>query len=171
MTGAGTVHLDAHPARRGFDPARPGDRALAVAIAAAAALALLIWSPGIGGRGPGDPAAVAADARLARCGGTLDEIEYAFAIPHARDYQAYLPAMERTSDLDEDAPALVVVYRGAFPIVGGAASPAPPDATLRNLCIYVGQAGQGTLNYFSNVSVAGLRATPAGPTLVAPPRT
>jgi hypothetical protein len=169
VTGARTVHADAHPASPRFDLARPSDRALAVAIAVAAALALLIWSPSVGGRAPGDPAAVAADARLARCGGALDDIEYAFPIPHARDYQAYLPAMDKASELDEDAPALVVVYRGPFP-VGAGATPQTGDAMLRNLCIYVGAAGQGTLNYYSDVSIAGLRATPTGPALVAAPQ-
>jgi hypothetical protein len=170
VSGAGTVHADAHPASRRFDLARPSDRALAIAIAVAAALALLIWSPSFGGRSPGDPAAVAADARLARCGGALDDVEYAFAIPHARDYQVYLPAMGRSSELDEDESALVVVYRGAFP-VGGTATTQPGDAALRNLCIYVGTAGQGTLNYYSDVSIAGLRVTPTGPALVAAPQT
>jgi hypothetical protein len=171
VSGVGTVLPDARPAPRRFDLARPGDRSLAVAIAVAAGLALLIWSPSVGGRPPGDPAGVAADARLARCGGAIDDVEFAFAIPHARDYQAYLPAMERASELDEDASALIVVYRGAFPLGGAAATPPPADTTLRNLCIYVGQAGQGTLNYYGAVSVAGLRATPTGPTLVAAPAT
>jgi hypothetical protein len=171
VSRAGTVPADAHPAARRFDPERPEDRSLALALAVAAALALLISSPSVGGHVPGDPAAVAADARLARCGGTIADVEYAFPIPRAREYQAYLPAMERTTELDAEAPALVVVCRGAFPVGGAGATPLAGDGTLRNLCIYVGQAGQGSVNYYSGVSIAGLRATPTGPAIVAGPQT
>ena len=166
---AGGASTDAH--QRRFDLARPTDRSAALAAAAAAFLALLIWSPSFGGRSPGDPAAVASDARLARCGGTLADVEYAFAIPHARDYQTYLPAMDRTSELEIDPPALVVIYRGDFP--GGVPGPTPPagDVTQRNVCIYVGQAGGGELNYYSGVSIAGLRATADGPVIVSAPNT
>lgn len=157
------------------DLSRPTDRAALAAIAVASLLALVIWSPSIGGLAQGDPRAVAGDARLARCGGTVADAEYAFTIPRARDYQSYLPAMRRTSELEIDPPALVVIYRGEFPGSGSAdASAGPSAATLppgagRNVCIYVGSAGAGELNYYSDVSIAGLRATPDGPVLVPGP--
>jgi hypothetical protein len=135
----------------------------------AALLALLIWSPSIGGPQPGDPSAVAGDARLARCG-SVAEIEYAFAIPHTRDYQQYLPAMPHFETLDLDPSALVVIYRAGFGFAGSAPSPSL-SPTVRNLCIYVGTAGQGELNYYSNMSIAGLRATPGGPALLPAPQT
>jgi hypothetical protein len=159
---------DAYRPHRRFDLGRRSDRAAIVAIAIAALLVLLIWSPGIGGARPGDPAAIAADARLARCGGALADVEYGFTIPHASEYARYLPAMGRFSELDINPPALVVIYRGEFPGVvpsPGAATP-PAAVPLRNLCIYVGVAGQGEINYYADVSIAGLRATPAGPVLV-----
>jgi hypothetical protein len=163
------VSTPGRPDRR-FDLSRPTDRSAAVAVAIAALLALVIWSPGFGGADPGSPSAVAGDARLQRCGGTLDQIQFAFPIPHARDYQRYIPAMPRASELEIDPPALVVVYRSGLPGV-----PPPSGAAgagdRRDLCVYVGVAGQGELNYFRSVPVAGLRATPAGPVLVPAPQT
>jgi hypothetical protein len=166
---APVVTAGAHRRNRRVDLSRPSDRAALAAIAVAGLLALLIWSPDIGGRAQGNPAAVAGDERLGRCGGTLADVEYAFTIPHARDYERYLPAMGHFTELDLDKPALVVVYRGAFPGALPAASPKP--AAVRNLCIYVGVAGQGELNYYSNISIAGLRALPNGPVLVPAPQT
>jgi hypothetical protein len=105
----------------------------------------------------------------------VTDAEYAFAIPRARDYQRYLPAMGRTSELEIDPPALVVIYRGEFPGSGAAGASAPTSAATlppeagRNVCIYVGSAGEGELNYYSDVSIAGLRATPDGPMLVPGP--
>ncbi len=166
------------PSRPRLDLSRPGDRSALAAIGIAAVLALLIWSPSVGGPAPGDPAAVAADPRLARCGGTLEDIEYAFAIPHAREYQRYLPSVGRLSELEIDPPALVVVYReplagrSTTPSGGAAApTPTPRPAAVRDICVYVGVAGQGGLSYLSNVSIAGLRATPDGPVLVPVPET
>jgi hypothetical protein len=174
MTGWGSRGGGAHRRNRRVDLSRSSDRAAVVAIVIAALLALLIWSPNVGGREPGDPRAVAGDARLARCGGTLADVEYAFTIPSARDYLRYLPALGRASELQLDPPALVVIYRGEFPTAASsAASSAAPSAsgTIRNVCIYVGKAGEGELNYFSDVSIAGLRATPNGPVLVPPAQT
>ena len=163
--------------RRRFDLARPADRALVVALGVAALLALAIWSPNIGGREPGDPAAVGADPRLARCGGTMADVEYAFTIPHAREYQRYLPAMQPFSELAIDPPALVVIYRDGLPGLppastsGDSSASTASPGTTRDLCIYVGVAGQGELNYYRGISIAGLRATPDGPVLVPAPQT
>jgi hypothetical protein len=158
--------------RRRVDLARPSDRTALVAVATATALALLIWSPF--SRGPGDPAAVAGDARLARCGGTVADAEWAFTIPHASAYRAYLPGLI-APELDLAPSALVVIYRGPFPrgvVAAAAATPTPaptPDPGTRDVCIYVGIAGQGTLNYYSDMPIAGLRATPDGPMLFTSP--
>ena len=92
-------------------------------------------------------------------------MEYAFPIPRASDYRRYLPAMPATSELDTARSALVVIYRAGFTL--GLATPDPETpADIRDVCIYVGEAGGGSLNYFSDVSIAGLRATPDGPILV-----
>ena len=173
MSGESPTRAGARRPSRRVDLSRPSDRAAMVAVVIAVLLSLLIWSPSVGGHGPGDPSAVAADARLVRCGGEVSDVEFAFAIPHARDYRQYLPAMDRASELELDRPALVVVYRGEFPgVVATSAATAPPaTGTARNVCIYVGPAGQGELNYFSEISVAGLRATPDGPVLVPAPQT
>ena len=156
------------------DLSRPADRSALAAIGIAALLVILIWSPNVGGPQPGDPAAVAGDARLAGCGGGAADAEFAFIIPRARDYARYLPAMVRTSELEIDPPALVVIYQGEFPRLApspGAATARPAGDSKRNLCIYVGPAGQGEINYYRDVSIAGLRATPNGPVLVPAPTT
>ena len=166
--------------RRPLDLSRPGDRSALVAIGLAAVFGLLILSPNVGGPEPGNPAAIAADPRFARCGGTIADVEYAFTIAHARDYQRYLPTVGRLSELEIDPPALVVVYREPqfaarrSPAASGAApapTPTPRPATVRDICVYVGVAGQGELNYLTSVSIAGLRATPDGPVLVPRPET
>jgi len=154
------------------DLSRSTDRTALVAVAVAAGLALLIFSPF--SRGPGDPAAVAGDARLARCGGTVADVEWGFTIPHAADYRQYLPGLS-APELDLPRSSLVVIYRGPFPrgaVAAGAATPTPvptPDPGTRDVCIYVGVAGQGELNYYSDVPIAGLRATPDGPVLFTSP--
>jgi hypothetical protein len=146
-----------------FDLSRWSDRTALVAIIVAAALALLVWAPWT--TPPGDPSAVAGDPRLGRCGGTLSNVEYAFTIPKASDYQRYLPAMPKVSELDLPNPALVVIYKSTFTFDG--ASPDPNAAANERLvCVYVGAAGAGELNYYTGVSIAGLRATPDGPPLV-----
>ena len=166
--------------RRPLDLSRPGTGSALAAIGIAAVLTLLIWSPNVGGPEPGNPAAIAADARLARCGGTVADVEYGFTMPRARDYQRYLPMVGRISELEIDPPALVVVYREPLipaprsPAASGGApapTPTPRPATVRDICVYVGVAGQGELNYLVNVSIAGLRATPDGPVLVPRPQT
>jgi len=146
-----------------FDLSRWSDRTALIAIVAAAVLALLVWAPL--SKLPGDPSAVAGDPRLARCGGTVADIDYAFTIPHAADYQRYLPAMPKTSELELPNPALIVIYKATFTFDGSTPDPeAAPTARL--VCIYVGDAGAGELNSYSGISIAGLRATPDGPVLV-----
>jgi hypothetical protein len=160
---------------RRIDLSRRSDRAAVAALAVAALLALLIWSPRIGGAAPGDPSTIAADARLARCGGTVADVEWGFTIPRARDVARYVPALADSSELELERPALVVVYRGPFPGADPSASPSGSSAAAgpvtRNLCVYVGPAGQGEINYYAAVPIAGLRATPDGPILVRGPQT
>ena len=68
-----------------------------------------------------------------------------------------LPAMPATSELNLDEPALVAIFPSQV---------ADAVSTDRRVCIYVGPAGQGELNFYPSVSIAGLRATPDGPVLV-----
>lgn len=149
------------------------DRATALATIAAGVLVLVIASPGLGGPRPGDPAAFAADERFLRCGGETAPVRYAFEIARARDYRAYLPQMEPTSELALDLPALVVVFDGPGPFVsrptpgpGSPTEPAPtPVSGLADVCIYVGPGGAGQLNYYRNVRIGGLRVLPDGPAI------
>ena len=69
MSDPDAPYADAHRPHRRGDLSRSSVRRAVIAIVIAALLALLIWSPSIGGSSPGDPNAVAADARLGRCGG------------------------------------------------------------------------------------------------------
>src|SRR5207245_1544249 len=112
---------------------------------------------------------------------TAADAEWAFTISRASDYALYLPAIGRSPELDLDRPALVVVYRQPLavahfstPAPSGASpepTPTPRPSNVRDLCVYVGIAGEGEINYYTDVSIAGLRATPNGPVLVPPPVT
>lgn len=149
------------------------DRASIVATIAAAILVLVIVSPSIGGRPLGDPALFEDDARFGRCGGGTVPTRYAFEIARTRDYRDFLPEMPRTSELELDDPALVVIFEGVGPFVstptarpGASAVPQRTSAPgIHDVCIYVGEAGQGQLNYYRDVPIGGLRVTPDGPTL------
>jgi hypothetical protein len=153
-------------------------RSTIVALATAGILGLVIVSPGIGVHAPGDPDAFAGDARYDRCGGGTVPTRYAFEMAQARDYRDHLPSMPRTSELELDAPALVVVFEGFGPFVSrptlrpGATGSLPPAPTARpgrhDVCIYVGQAGRGELNYYPQVAIAGLRVTLDGPVVESP---
>ena len=161
-----------------FNHASRSDRSTVVALVTAALLALVIVSPGVGGDAPGDPAAFAGDARFDRCGGGTVPTRYAFEMERARDYRDHLPAMPRTSELELDIPALVVVFDGNGPFVSrptlapGASGTPAPQPTARpgraDVCIYVGQGGRGELNYYREVPIAGLRVTLDGPVLESP---
>jgi hypothetical protein len=148
---------------RRVDLSRWSDRTALVAVIVAVVLALIVWAPW--STSPGDPSAVASDPRLGRCGGTLADVDYAFTIPRVSDYQKYIPQMPKQSELDLSNPALVVVYKSTYTVDGASPDPAAdPDSRL--VCIYVGQSGEGERNYYSGVSIAGLRTTPGGPALV-----
>jgi hypothetical protein len=161
-----------------FNRASQSDRSAVVALVTAAILALVIVSPGVGSHAPGDPSAFAGDARFDRCGGGTVPTRYAFEMEQARDYRDHLPAMPRTSELELDDPALVVVFEGRGPFVSrptlppGASGTQPPAPTAppgrHDVCIYVGQAGRGELNYYREVAIAGLRVTLDGPVIESP---
>jgi hypothetical protein len=174
MIGADGSHHGAYRPHRRVDLSRSSDRAAVVALSVAALLALLIWSPNLGGHDPGDPAAVTGDARVARCGGSAADLEYAIAVPHARDSAQYLPSLAGLTGFGLDRPGLVLVYRPDVPVAAASAGPstaAPQDPDSRTVCIYVGTAAQGDVYRFGNVSIAGLRASPNGPALVPGPAT
>ena len=124
-------HVAVLPPRRGRRR-QVGPLAAAAAIIAAVGLAAFAVVPRSGGvtgspsaPRPPDPAAFAGDARLARCGASVDTARDAFAMAHARDYRLHLPAMFLAPELDVDAPAFVVVYRDMQPF---AVLGAPPPA-------------------------------------------
>lgn len=109
---------------------------------------------------PGGPEAFAGDPRLDRCAGSPDDMEFVFEMSHARDYQLYLPAMLLSPELDVDAPALVVVYRGRNPMPytgpSGVGTRPPLGPTERDLCIVVGEAPQAEVGYYDAVDITGL---------------
>ena len=149
------------------------ERATLAALVAAGLLVLAIASPSIGRPIPGDPRVVADDARFLRCGGAVAPVRYAFEIAAARDYRVYLPEMERTSELELDRRALIVVFEGVGPFVSTpTAAPGATRAPVRtarpgaaDVCVYVGEAGRGQLNYYRDVPLGGLRVEPDGPSL------
>lgn len=129
-----------------------------------------------GGPVPPDPAAFAGDPRLAACFGTAGPVEFAFEMPHARDYQRHFPAMLLAPELDVDDPTFVVVFASdAPPLVGGAGPPSAtsdpltsPNLNERWVCILVGD----TPNLYENVDISGMRLdlgeVPAKPPSAAP---
>jgi hypothetical protein len=154
--------------------------AAVIAVLAIGASALLLSWPPSGTApslpsvpGPPDPAAFAGDPRLRACYEAAGPVEFAFEMPHARDYQRHFPAMLLAPELDVDDPAFAVVFASdAPPVVGGSA---PSSATSdpngssnpndRWVCILVGD----TPNVYSNVDISGMRVdlgetTAASPT-------
>jgi hypothetical protein len=157
-----------------FPPRRrrqPSQLAAAAAVILALGLAAFALAPrfnsgtGEASPAPPDPAAFAGDPRLARCGATVDTAIAAFEMSHARDYRLHLPAMLLAPELDVEAPAFVVVYRGMSPIprLGGAP---PPGQTWQprslepgrhDVCVLVGtDLATAEMSVYSDVDTSGL---------------
>ncbi|HEX2756282.1 MAG TPA: hypothetical protein VHM48_12510 [Candidatus Limnocylindrales bacterium] len=120
---------------------------------------------------PPDPAAFAGDARLARCGASVDTALDVFEMGRARDYRLHLPAMGLSPELDVDTPGFVVVFRDMQPFaVLGAPPPAgqtwPPRSLApghHDVCILVGaDPATAELNIYDDVDITGLAAFVAG---------
>lgn len=109
---------------------------------------------------PGGPEAFVGDPRLNRCAGTPDDMEFVFVMSHARDYRLYLPAMLLAPELDVDAAALVVVYRGLNPMPytgpSGVGTRPPLGPTERDFCVVVGEAPHAEVGYYDAVDITGL---------------
>ena len=103
---------------------------------------------------PPDPAAFAGDPRLAACFAAAGEVQAAFEMRHARDYQRHLPRMLRSPELEVDDPGFVVVFAGDVPLVGVSRLSGPGKV----VCILVGD----TPNLYDDVDISGLRATVPG---------
>lgn len=125
----------------------------AAAVLVIALVGLVAFRPlgGIGGLPlPPDPAAFAGDPRLDACFAGAGEVEAAFEMPHARDYQRHLPRMLRSPELEVDEPGFVVVFAGD--VRAGAVGPRPESG--KYVCVLVGD----TPNLYSGVDVTGLIA-------------
>ncbi len=163
----------------GLPPRRTGPRRGWLMTAAAAALVVVAVSVGIlvlprssGGHVPvpPDPAAFVGDPRLASCFGGAGEVQYAFELTHARDYQRYLPNMLLAPELDVDDPAFVVVFgQGVRPNIGILGAPGistgpqtAPPASHRYVCVFAA----GFPNLYSDVDIDGFRATIDGSSTV-----
>jgi hypothetical protein len=139
---------------------RPWMRA-AAAVAAIALVGLgafIAFRPSDGPGGPPvppDPAAFAGDPRMDACFAGAGDVEAAFEMRHARDYQRHLPGMLRSPELEVDDPGFVVVLAGDVG-VGGNGGPRPE--TGKSVCVLVG----ATPNLYTGVDVAGLVATLPG---------
>ncbi len=84
----------------------------------------------VGEPNPPDPAAVAGEARLNRCGVLRPgQVVAAFRMAHASDYQLHLPAMLRAPELERPEPAFVIVLVGDAEIGGLSGAAPPPDAS------------------------------------------
>ncbi len=144
--------------------------AVAAVLVVAVAIGIVLGPRISGGPSPvpPDPAAFAGDPRLTACFGGAGEVQYAFEMTHARDYQRYLPNMLLAPELDVDSPGFVVVFAaGVVPSVG-LLPPGPADASEtpsapvtapppshRSVCILV----DGAPNLYSDVDIDGLRTT------------
>ena len=103
------------------------------------------------------PGGICRGSRLAHCFGPSGTVEFAFVMPHARDYQRHFPAMLCRPELDVDDPAFVVVFAAGgdpiiplFPALG-----ASPVAAIggRAMCVLVGD----TPNLYAGVDIAGMQ--------------
>jgi hypothetical protein len=165
-TSLAAVHLaiDRLPARRrrsrGFLAA-----AAVLAVLAIGTVGILVNPNSSGGPShavvptPPNPAAFAGDARVAACFGAAGPVEFAFELPHARDYQRHFPAMLLAPELDVDAPGFAVVFAAGAPLLVGGSGPSAtpstgtsPDPNLRSVCILVG----GVPNLYEDVDITGM---------------
>ncbi len=124
----------------------------AIALIGLAGIIALRPSTGLGGPPlPPDPAAFAGDPRMTACYAGAGEVEAAFEMRHARDYQRHLPGMLRSPELEVDDPAFVVIFVGevSLPRIG----PASGDGQI--VCVLVGD----TPNVYVGVDTTGLQAT------------
>jgi hypothetical protein len=167
--------IDRLPARRRLPLGWLAAAASLAVVAIVVAGALLLRMPSVGPGGapaapiPPAPAAFAGDPRLLRCaGGDLANVLYAFEMESAANYQAHLPAMLLSPELDVDVPAFVVVFRGlhSFPGLGAA----PPQGQTHaprsfapgshDLCVLVGSdAETAEINVYEGVDIEGLAAS------------
>lgn len=145
--------LDALPARRAGHRRRIAAAVVVIAMIGVGG-ALTLRAPAGSGEPatPPNPAAFEGDPRMAACFSEAGQVEAAFEMRHARDYQRHLPAMPRSPELEVDDPGFVVIFTGDVQI-GGAGGPAP--TTGKYVCVLVG----ATPNLYSGVDVMGLTAT------------
>jgi hypothetical protein len=85
------------------------------------------------------------------CFAGAGQVEAAFEMRHARDYQRHLPGMLRAPELEVEDPGFVVVFSGDVAI--GGVPPASGDG--QTVCILAGD----TPNVYSGVDTTGLQAT------------
>ncbi len=157
--------IDALPPRRARPLAPAAAAVLAVALIGLVGIVALHPPLYLGGPPlPPNPAAFAGDPRLDACFGDAGEVEAAFEMRAARDYQRHLPGMLRSPELEVDDPAFVVVFAGdvSLPRV----QPASGEGQI--VCVLVGD----TPNVYVGVDTSGLLAVvpmrSAAPTATVP---
>jgi hypothetical protein len=124
------------------DPSKRGMIQIWFSSAAAGALLGLV---AVGASG------VAPDPRVESCG-LNGEVEVAFDIPSAKTIWEYLPAMQRAPELEsDDAPASVVVYRGAITAPAFGRFGMQPRDAHNVVCVL----SNGQRTVYENVSRAG----------------
>jgi hypothetical protein len=159
------------PPRRRRQPS-PIAAAASIIVALGLAAFALVPRQGSGSSQPSspvapDPAAFAADLRLARCSATAETALAAFEMTRARDYRLHLPALGRSPELEVDAPGFVVVFREMHPFpVFGAPPPSgetwPPRSLApghHDVCVLVGSdPATAELTIYTDVDTTGLTA-------------
>ena len=157
--------IDALPPRRARPWAPAAAAVLAVSLIGLVGVIALRPPLYIGGPPrPPDPAAFAGDPRLDACFADAGEVEAAFEMRAARDYQRHLPGMLRSPELEVDDPAFVVIFAGdvSLPRI----QPASGDGQI--VCVLVGD----TPNVYVGVDTSGLLAVvpmrSTAPTAVVP---
>jgi hypothetical protein len=117
------------------------------------------------------------DPRFAKCGGTAKGVIAAFAMAHASDYQAYIPAMGKAPGLETAVPAFVVVFDAThhwvtyFPgFASGSFPAATPIPNHFDVCVWVGDVSNGDFVSYGGVDIIGMRTSlPGASPIVYPP--
>lgn len=137
---------------RGLRLLAPIGALVAVIVLAVFGLSRLGAAHGVAAQ-PSGPTPFAIDPRITRCGTPAGaSVMTTFEMAHGADYQAHLPAMGKSPELDVPDPAFVVIYDQ--PATGTGSSD-----LIRSVCVLLGNdPATAQINLYSDVDITGMRS-------------